>query len=572
MRSETRGINRIAQIVRFFRVSRLLIWTIWVIYRERQRVVRARARGDYEARPNIAVLIKVLTAFRETAIKLGVLMIKLGQFLSARADLLPEQALAVLAELQDEVPAEPFEHVVNVLESELGRPVEEVFSVLERKCTAAASLGQVHKAVLSGSGETVAVKVQRPHIEQLVHMDLSTLRFVIWVVTRFVNTGNFIDLMGFYREFRRTVLEEVDYEREAVNIKRFREMFQDDPTIYIPRVYEQYVAPHVLVLEWIDGIKINDYQTLDALHIDRLEVARRTVNAYFHQFFVEGFFHADPHPGNIFVKQDSSPEGPVIAFLDFGMVGSLTNQMKRSMKDLFLCFLTRNTRGLVNALARLGFIGANANMAAIERGMELMMSQYYGMTLGEARGLDFGDVAREIDSLLYGQPFQIPAQFAFTGRAIGTLVGVATGLAPDFNFVEVATPYARRFLGLDADNIGQTVQELLGQLLETGRKLLELPNSLERVMTKIETGQFEVKVSELQLGSARRRRGGRRRDSNTVTPMELAGGGASHLALALVSIAALVGGIVLTNAHDIATGWFCLGMAAVSMLGVLVKR
>jgi predicted unusual protein kinase regulating ubiquinone biosynthesis (AarF/ABC1/UbiB family) len=400
-------------------------------------------------------------------------------------------------------------------------------------------------------------------------MDLSTLRFVIWIVTRFVNTGNFIDLMGFYREFRRTVLEEIDYEREAVNIKRFREMFQDDPTIYIPRVYEQYIGPHVLVLEWIDGIKINDYQTLDALHIDRLEVARRTVNAYFHQFFVEGFFHADPHPGNIFVKRGSPLEGPVIAFLDFGMVGSLTNNMKRSMKDLFLSFLTRNTKGLVDALARLGFIGATANMAAIERGMELMMSQYYGMTLGEARGLDFGDVAREIDSLLYGQPFQIPAQFAFTGRAIGTLVGVATGLAPSFNFVEVATPYARRFLGLDADNIGQTVQELLGQLLETGRKLLELPSSIERVMTRIETGQFEVKVSELQLGSSRR---GRRRGGGAAAPLELAGGGVSNLALALVSIASMVGGILLTNVHDVTPGWFCLGMAAVSMLGILLRR
>jgi predicted unusual protein kinase regulating ubiquinone biosynthesis (AarF/ABC1/UbiB family) len=443
--------------------------------------------------------------------------------------------------------------------------------VLERKCTAAASLGQVHKAVLAGSGETVAVKVQRPHIEQLVRMDLSTLRFVIWVVTRFVNTGNFIDLIVFYREFRRTVLEETDYEREATNIKRFRETFQDDPTIYIPRVYEQYVAPHVLVLEWIDGIKINDYQTLDALNFDRLEVARRTVNAYFHQFFVEGFFHADPHPGNIFVKRGSSPDGPVIAFIDFGMVGSLTNNMKRSMKGLFLSFLTRNTKGLVDALAQLGFIGENANTAAIERGMELMMSQYYGMTLGEARGLDFRDVAREIDSLLYGQPFQIPAQFAFTGRAIGTLVGVATGLAPSFNFVEVATPYARRFLGLDADNIGQTVQELLGQLLETGRKLLELPSSIERVMTKIETGQFEVKVSELQLGSSRRGRGGRRR-GGAATPLELAGGGASNFALALVGIAAMIGGIWLTNAHDITAGWFCLGMAAFSMLSILLRR
>src|SRR6266567_8186247 len=153
MRAKTPRINRLAQLVRFLRVSHLLLWTMWVIYRERRRVVRAQARGNYGVRPDSDVLIEVLVAFRETALELGALMIKLGQFLSSRPDLLPEKAIAVLSTLQDEVPPEPFAHVVSVIESELGRPVEEVFSVLERKCTAAASLGQVHKAILASTGE-----------------------------------------------------------------------------------------------------------------------------------------------------------------------------------------------------------------------------------------------------------------------------------------------------------------------------------------------------------------------------------------------------------------------------------
>src|SRR5437763_12234022 len=160
MRTKTPRINRFAQMIRFLRVSRLLLWTIWVIYRERRRVIRARERGNYDVQPNIDVLIKVLVAFRITAIKLGVLLIKLGQFLSSRADLLPEQALAVLSSLQDEVPPAPFNHVVSVIETELGKPVEQIFSVLERKCTAAASLGQVHKGSLAATGDTVAVRVQ----------------------------------------------------------------------------------------------------------------------------------------------------------------------------------------------------------------------------------------------------------------------------------------------------------------------------------------------------------------------------------------------------------------------------
>src|SRR5947209_2828304 len=373
MSRKTPKIHRFSQAVRFLRVSRLLLWTIWVIYRERRRVIRAHEKGNYEVQPNIEVLIKVLVAFRETAIKLGVLMIKLGQVLSPRADLLTEQALAVLISLQDEVPAEPFSHVVSVIEAELGKPIEHLFSVLERKATAAASLGQVHKAVLASTGEDVAVKVQRPHIDQLVRMDLNSLKFVIRVITRFVAIGTFIDLMGVYREFERTVYEEIDFVTEAANCKRFQEMFQDDPTIYIPAVYDDYTTRRVLVLEWIDGIKINDYAALEAAGIDRLEVANRTVQAYFYQFFDEGFFHADPHPGNIFVKRGAPGNGPIIEFVDFGMVGSLTKSMMKAMKDLFLSFVTRDSETMVQALSQLGFIGEGANRAAIERGLSLLL-------------------------------------------------------------------------------------------------------------------------------------------------------------------------------------------------------
>jgi len=570
MATKTSRINRFSQIVRFLRVSRLLLWTIWVIYRERRRVIRARERGNYEVQPNVEVLIQVLVAFRRTAVKLGVLMIKMGQFLSSRADLLPDRALAVLSSLQDEVPPAPFSHVVSVIETELGKPVEQIFSVLERKATAAASLGQVHKAVLAATGEEVAVKVQRPHIDQLVRMDLSTIRFVIWVISRFVDVSEFIDLMGFYREFKRTIYEEIDYITEAANAKRFQVMFKDNPTIYIPSVYDDYTSRRVLVLEWVNGIKVNDYPALEAAGIDRLEVAKRTVQTYFYQFFEEGFFHADPHPGNIFVQKGPPGEGPIIVFVDFGMVGSLTKSMKKALKDLFLGFLSRDSHGLVNALRRLGFVGEGANMAAIERGMALMMEQYYGITMGEARDLEFPEVARDIESLLYDQPFQVPAQFAFTGRAVGTLSGLATGLAPEFNLVDVALPYAQKFLGLTAEGAGQTIQQILSQLLDTGRILLTLPGSLERVVTKLETGQIEVKLAGSAQNGRSRRRGRRRNNGNGNGNGNAPGVGG--FAWALMFAATLVGGIFLMNIHQPTPGWFCLGLAGVTVLGLLVRR
>jgi predicted unusual protein kinase regulating ubiquinone biosynthesis (AarF/ABC1/UbiB family) len=218
----------------------------------------------------------------------------------------------------------------------------------------------VHKAVLASTGEEVAVKVQRPNIDQLVRMDLNSLKFVIRVITRFVNTGTFIDLMGVYREFERTVYEEIDYITEAANCKRFQEMFKDDPTIYIPAVYDDYTTRRVLVLEWIDGIKINEYAALEAAGINRLEVANRTVQAYFYQFFEEGFFHADPHPGNIFVKPGTPSIGPIIEFVDFGMVGSLTQSMMKAMKELFLSFLTRDSHHSRNGKAVCGISRARA--------------------------------------------------------------------------------------------------------------------------------------------------------------------------------------------------------------------
>ncbi len=556
MSKKTAKIHRFSQAVRFLRVSRLLLWTIWVIYRERRRVIRAHEKGNYDVQPNIEVLIKVLVAFRQTAIKLGVLMIKLGQFLGSRADLLPEQALAVLASLQDEVPAEPFSHVVSVTETELGKPIEQIFSILERKATAAASLGQVHKAVLASTGEEVAVKVQRPNIDQLVRMDLNSLKFVIRVIMRFVDTGNFIDLMGIYREFERTTYEEIDYITEAANCKRFKEMFKDDPTIYIPRVYEEYTSRRVLVLEWINGIKINDYTALEAEGIDRLEVANRTVQAYFYQFFEEGFFHADPHPGNIFVKHGAPGNGPIIEFVDFGMVGSLSKSMMEAMKDLFLSFVTRDSETMVQALSHLGFIGEGANIAAIERGLALLLEQFYGMTLGEVRDLDIPEVANDIGKLLYGQPFQIPAQFTFTGRAISTLVGLSTGLAPEFNFIDVATPYACKFMGIDTEGIVRTTQQLLRQLLETMSTLLKMPRTIERILTKLEAGQFVINLGgDIGIGATAFRR--RERDNtNTAFP----------IALALMFVACLGGAYLFDLANDHILAIVSLGLAGI--LGV----
>jgi predicted unusual protein kinase regulating ubiquinone biosynthesis (AarF/ABC1/UbiB family) len=443
--------------------------------------------------------------------------------------------------------------------------VDELFSTLEPVAAAAASLGQVHKATLATTGQVVAVKVQRPQIDRLVNMDLSTIRFVIWVISRFVDTTQFIDLRAFYREFRRTIFEEIDYVQEAANARRFAGIFADRPGILIPRVIDDCVSRRVLVLEWIDGIKVNDYAQLEAAGVSRFEVARRTVEAYFYQFFEIGFFHADPHPGNIFVIPGPTSTEPTVAFVDFGMVGTLNRATKQGLRDLFIGFVVNNAHAMVTALNALGFIGEGANLSAIERGVAMMMNQYHGMTLGEVRDLSVRDVAHEIEDLFYAQPFRIPAQFAFAGRAIGTLSGLATGLAPEFNLVEVAIPYAQKFLGLSRDGVSQSTQQLVSQLLDAGRTMLTLPAAFERVLSKMEAGHIEIRVADDASNGTARGPGRSRRRANG----RQSGGALGGLAIFAVSLAA---GTALMVNELLVPGWFCLGLAGLAAVSLLFRR
>ena len=561
MESHTHRIGRLRQTWRFLGLLRLFAWTLLVMYRERRRMMSAQARGNDEAPTSGDALVRVATAFHEAAIKQDVLLIKLGQFLSTRVDLLPEQAITILSTLQDDVPPAPFDQIRDVIESELGRPIAEVFSVLECQCTAAASLGQVHRAVLASTGETVAVKVQRPQIDQLVQVDLRALQVVIWVITHFViNTRNVIDLMDFYSEFARTIYEELDYLREAANAKRFGTMFKDNPTISIPRVYDQYVSRRLLVLEWIDGIKIDDYSALDAAGINHQELARRTIDAYFYQFFEIGFFHADPHPANLLVKPGLDGDGPVVTMVDFGMVGSYTLQMRHVMKVAILAILAHDAQSLASALSRLGFLGEGADLTSLERSLSWLLERYSYMRLGEVEEVGLASLLRDIGRLLYGLPFRIPAQFALTARAVGLLISVTTQLDPQLDFIAAATPYARIFLrpdGAGVEQLVQLVEQFVGQVLDTGVALLKMPQVVEQLLAKVESGDLALNINTALRGPV----GLRRSKNESVTGTAGVTPGFSWPAM---FAAALAGGIVLLiTTHQFLAAWFCFMLAVV---------
>lgn len=509
MISRLRTLGRRNRLWRSYRVAALLLRTLYIINRERTRVIRAHERGDEDVRPNLEALLRVLRDFRETAVDLGGLLIKLGQFLGARADLLPGEALQELAGLQDDVPAERFSDLTAVLEREWGAPIHDVCAEIDPVPAGSASLGQVHRARLK-DGREVAIKVQRPGIAALVRADLSALRFVLRVVARVSPAANrFTDLPALYREFSRTVAEELDYQREARNAERFAGIFADRADILVPTVVKEYSTRHVLVLEWMDGIKIAQIAALDAAGVDRAALARQLADAYLKQILEIGFFHADPHPGNLLVQAD--PAGARLVFLDFGMMGTVTSGMRRALLDCFRGVAGGNAGMVVRGLDALGFLTEAANRRAIERVVEVMLARF-GTASGARRGPNPREVLGDMDAALYSQPFRLPAQFAYFGRMAGMLLGQTAALSPEFNMLKAATPYAQRFLGggtgvegilglLGVESPQALGRDLLRGGIAVARALADMPVRLDHVLERAERGELRVLIADADLAN-----------------------------------------------------------------------
>ncbi|MGO8947521.1 MAG: ABC1 kinase family protein [Ktedonobacterales bacterium] len=526
-RAAKRGITRPLdtwlrknRLWRSYRVTWLLLRTLYIINRERQRVVVARARGEYDAQPRMETLIRVLREFRQTAVALGGLLIKLGQFLGARADLLPPEALDVLAGLQDEVPPERFEDIRRVVESEMGAPLYDVFASFDPEPDGSASLGQVHHARLH-DGREVAVKVQRPGISRIIQLDLASLRFVLSVVRRLVpRADRIIDLRMLYREFSRTVFEELDYQQESRNARQFAQIFAEDDGIGAPVPLDSYTTRRVLTLTWVNGIKISQTDQLDAAGVDRPLLAVQLVNSYFKQVLEAGFFHADPHPGNFFVQPGAALGGsPRLMFVDFGMMGIITPRLRQGMLDCFAGITRGDPAQTVRGLDALGFLGEDADRDLIEQAVGLMLGHFRELPFGHIRSVNQREVMGDIRSVLYDQPLRLPAQFAFFGRMVGMLTGLATTLDPNFNFLTVATPYAQQFLGTSGgiDSLlgllGVTSVEDLGRTvlrdgIATARSLIDLPRRLDRVLARAERGDLHVVFEPPSRSKNMRRRRG----------------------------------------------------------------
>jgi predicted unusual protein kinase regulating ubiquinone biosynthesis (AarF/ABC1/UbiB family) len=432
--------------------------------------------------------------FRVMAIDLGGVMIKLGQFFASRVDILPKEIIDELSSLQDEVPAESFDAIRAALERELNRPIGEIFSSINPTPTAAASLGQVHHVVLK-SGEKAIVKVQRPGIEALVAVDLQALRTAAGWVKRYGPIRRRVDVDALADEFSRTLYQELDYLAEGRNIERFATDFKDWDNIRIPHLHWELTTRRVLVMEDIGAIKVSDVRAYQAQGVLASEVALALYDFYLQQVFVNGFFHADPHPGNMFVEPMADGDF-TINVVDFGMVGQLSTQTRTQLREMFLGIATRDAPRVVRAIDAAGWLLPWANRGEIERAATKVFARYWGISLSDIQNLDVNEMRgfmSEFRSLIYQAPFQIPSDLLFLGRALGILSGLAMQIDANFNIFEAAAPFAQQLLADESDNLRQ---EVLQQVVDTGLALVRMPKQFDRMADLLASGDLRVTINE----------------------------------------------------------------------------
>jgi ubiquinone biosynthesis protein len=414
--------------------------------------------------------------------QLGPTFIKLGQVLSMRPFLIPPDYVAELTKLQDEVSAISFESINGVIQEELGRSARELFSSIDRKPLASASLAQVHQA-RTIDGQEVIVKVQRPGVREVIVEDMSILHDLAELLSKHVPESRRYDPVGIVKELERTTRREVDFTNEARNMEIFARNFAGDETVHVPKVFWKLSSSKVLTTELVQGLKVSELTALDERGLDRQVIAQNGGRALLKQIFEDGFFHADPHPGNIFVL-----EGNVIAPVDFGMMGRLSPQMMTQLAQMVMAIIQRDVDELGRLYLQLGIIGEEIDLAAFKLDMIEMVDKYTGVPL---KRIDMRGVVNDVFQVSQRHKVRMRSQFMLLARALSTYEEVGRKLDPEYNFLVEAEPFVRRVLRKPYEP-----QSILRELLKIGRDLHRLlallPRDLESILQKVRQGQLAL--------------------------------------------------------------------------------
>ncbi|HSS48680.1 MAG TPA: AarF/UbiB family protein [Thermoanaerobaculia bacterium] len=565
----TAGIDfrRYRKVRRF--VTRVFIHVVWW-----DVVLNAPGLRRFR-RPALERYQKIARRYRTLAGAMGGVLIKIGQFLSTRVDLLPTAVTRELAGLQDEVPPESFAAIVAQIEADFGRPVGEIFSWISPEAVGAASLAQVHAARLPG-GEPVVVKVLRPGIDVLVETDLAAARLALRLLKFWERVRTRVDLGRVGEEITETTRCELDLAAEGRNAERFAENFAKDMRVRIPKVFWQQSARRTLTLENVGFLKIGDVAAIEAAGIRRTEVARNLYRIYMQQIFVHHFVHSDPHPGNLFicplpvegeapfVPGDAVPAPPgggarpfQIVFVDFGMVAIIPERLRAALREYVIALATRDAGRLVQSYVAAGVLLPGADLRRLVEVHEELFTRFWGVSVGSLNRVALSQASYFVSQyrdLIYALPFQVPVDLLFTGRAVGLLAGIATSLDPELDLWAETIPFGER---LAAEELKRDWRGLLREGVAQLQVLLGLPRRLESFLTQAERGTLTIETS---LAPEARK---------MVQRLERS---VRQMAWMMVSGGLLVAGAVLHGAGDV-TGRILMAAAAVTFLwGLLSKR
>jgi predicted unusual protein kinase regulating ubiquinone biosynthesis (AarF/ABC1/UbiB family) len=476
--------SQLARTVDIWRTVLLFLWFSWLDGKtwsypngktEEAQKKRRRTRASW---------------LRESLLQLGPTFIKVGQLFSTRADLFPAAYVEELSKLQDQVPAFSYEKVRKIIEGELGKPIAKMYRHFDQIPLAAASLGQVHKAQLH-SGEEVVVKVQRPGLLKLFDIDLTILRQIATYYQNHPRYGRGRDWLGIYGECKRILYQEADYLNEGRNADLFRRNFRHDDRIAVPRIYWRFTSKRVLALEYMPGIKVSNYEALEAAGIDRKNIAVIGAESYLQQLLNHGFFHADPHPGNLAVT--SSGE---LIFYDFGMMGQIQPITKDKLLRTFFGIAKKDADEVVSSLVELGALEISGDIGPVTRSVQYMLDNFMGKPF-EAQSI--AAISDDLYEIAYDRPFRFPATFTFVMRAFSTLEGLGKGLDPGFNFMEIAKPFATSLMeNGNSKDPGSFSASFLGEIgrqaAQVSNSAFNLPRRIEDTIVKLERGDLRLRV------------------------------------------------------------------------------
>ncbi len=439
---------------------------------------------EYESLEELDATIPL--RLRKVLQELGTTYIKLGQTLSTRPDLVGDDIAAEFSKMQDDNPPVDYEIIESIIEEELGDSPDNLFFIFEKEPIGSASIGQVHKAVLK-NGDKVAVKIQKPGVRDLIRNDIGIMRFLARRINDYIPRSRNYNLPGIVDEFERSILKEIDYGHEAMNITRFNYNFKDDETVYVPNVYKEFSTSKVLTMELIEGKKVSDVITSDK-GFDKELIAKRGVESYFKQVLIHGFFHADPHPANIYVLEDN-----VVCFLDYGMMGILDREFRENLAELIIYFMENSVKGMINQLIYMGIITEKIDIKSFRYELTDLMYRYYGIGLNEMHG-----GMEDLISLMRKYRIQLPSEFVLLARGIGMLEDTGEKLDPNFNPVEAFKPMAQKVIRKKISPL-KFVDFVKDNLFEVEHLMKTLPRNLSRTLYKIEEGKISIELEHKNI-------------------------------------------------------------------------